>query len=379
MITFRFQIYNSKHNKHINCMLADACFVWNRCLALQRKYYAIYKSFIPVGRLKAHFAKRYTMNRLHSQTVQEIIERLDLAYKHFFKHIAKRPPKFKKIPDFTSFVFKQGGYKLEGNAFHINKIDKTFKFHKSRDIEGKVKQVKVKRIPSGRYVILVITDANAKPYGKTHDGASVGMDFGLKTYLTLSDGNRHTCPEYLKRSLRKLRQCSKKLSLSVKGSHNHERRRKDIARLYYHISNMRSDFQWKLSHTLCRRYNTICIEDLSMEGMQKIWGRKISDLSYGSFVEKLCYVAGKYGVTVVKVDRWFASSKTCFNCGYKHDALSLKDREWVCPKCGVIHDRDLNAARNIHRRGISDLGSGGKTGLALAGGSHAITQESHGL
>lgn len=268
---------------------------------------------------------------------------------------------------------------MEGNAFHINKNGKTFRFHKSRDIEGKAKTVTVKRTPSGRYFLVVVTDAVAKPYGKSHDGASVGLDFGPKTYLTASDGTVHECPEYLKRNLSALRKASRRFSRCERGSNHRKAKRLALARLHRRVCDMRSDFQWKLSHEICGRYDVICVEDLSMEGMRRRWGRKVSDLAHSSFLEKLGYVASKYGVRVVRVDRWYASTRLCHDCGYKHDGLSLSDRTWTCPRCGAVHDRDLNAARNIHRRGISDLGSGSETGPASAGGDRVTTQESRAL
>lgn len=376
MIAYRFQLYDAKRNRHLDDMLAEASFVWNRCLAVQRRYYALFGKYASCNSMKKHFAKRYAMRSLHSQTVQEVIERLDRAYARFFKRTAKRPPKFKRKTEFSSFVFKQGGYRMEGNAFHINKNGKTFRFHKSRDIEGNVKTVTVKRTPSGRYFLVVVTDAVAKTYGKSHDGASVGLDFGLKTYLTASDGTAYACPEYLKRNLSALRKASRRLSRCERGSNHRKAKRLALARLHRRVCDMRSDFQWKLSHELCRRYDVVCVEDLGMEGMRRRWGRKVSDLAHSSFLERLDHVAAKYGVKVVRVDRWYASTRLCHDCGYKNDGLSLSDRTWTCPRCGAVHDRDLNAARNIHRRGISDLGSGSKTGPAPAGGDRAITQES---
>ena len=119
MITYKYKLYRSKRNRHLDGMLAEACFVWNHCLALQRRYYAVYGKYASANDMKTHFAKRYKMQRLHSQSVQEVIERLDLAYQRFFKHLSKRPPKFKRREDMTSVVFKQGGFKVKGNALTV--------------------------------------------------------------------------------------------------------------------------------------------------------------------------------------------------------------------------------------------------------------------
>lgn len=343
-------------------MLAEACFVWNHALALQKRYYRLYGKYISVGVLKHHQAKRFKLSFLHSQTIQEIIERLDISYKRFFEHKAIRPPKFKKAKDFSSFVFKQGGYSIVKNKLKINKINKEYKFSKSREYEGKIKQIKIKRNRLGEYFICVFLEKEVERYGKSRKGASVGVDFGLKTYLTLSDGLTIDNPQYLKESLAELRRRSRNLSKCKKGSNNRERKRKELDRLYNDIVNMRGDFQWKLAHFLCRKYDTICIEDLNLADMNlgRKANRKLKDQAHAEFVTKLEYVATKYGVVVHKIDRYYPSSKTC-TCGYINKDLKLTDRAWTCPHCGTTHDRDLLAANNILRRGIYELESDSKT------------------
>ena len=379
MITYKYKLYSSKKNKRLNKMLDEACFVWNHALALQKRYYTLYKQFIPCNSLKKHFSKRIKRTYLHSQTVQEIIERLDLAYKRFFKHLAKRPPKFKRRADFESFAFKQGGFILEGNTLRINSIDTTFKFSLSRQYRGTVKQVRVKRSRLQEYYICIITDAQPQTHTKTRNGASVGVDFGLKSYLTLSDGSVIPNPQFLKQHLASLRKASQALSRKRKGSHHREQARLALCREHERITNARKDFQWKLAHALCKAYDLICIEDLNLQGMSRLWGRKMLDLSHGEFTNILLAVASKYGVTVHKIDKWYPSSKLC-DCGYKHVQLALSEREWVCPHCGLVHDRDVHAAKNILRRGVYELGSGSKTTEATASRqSTLVTQESHKL
>ena len=159
MISYKYKLYRTDKTKHLDKMLREASFVWNHALALQKRYYQIYHKYIGIGRMKAHFVKHIGRCLLHSQTVQEILERLDGAYMRFFKHLAVRPPKFKKAKHFSSFLFKQGGFKLDGNKIRINKISKTYKFSLSREYQGKVKTVKFKRSPLGEYYIIVTTDA----------------------------------------------------------------------------------------------------------------------------------------------------------------------------------------------------------------------------
>ena len=361
MLTYKYKLYSSRKNKRIGTLMREACFVWNRCLALQKRYYSIYGKYVGANRLKSHFAKRYKMQNLHSQSVQEVIERLDMAYQRFFRHLAKRPPKFKKHSDMASVVFKQGGFKINGNRFTVNKLKTTFKFSLSRPLKGDVKRLSVNRSPLGDYYICVVTDAEAKRYGKTHNGASVGIDFGLKTCLTLSDGQAVENPQFLKRNLASMKKASRKFSNAQKGSNNRERKRMGLDRCHEKVVNSRTDWQWKLAHELCRSYDNIFVEDLVLTGMSKRWGRKMNDLAHGRFVEILGMVASKYGCNLRKIDRFYPSSKTC-ECGFVNSNLSLKDREWVCPHCGRVNDRDLNAARNILRRGIGELASANAAG-----------------
>lgn len=378
MISYKYKLYRTKQTKHLDAMFREACFVWNHALALQKRYYQIFGKYIPSSAMRKHYVKRITRNLLNGHTSQEILERLDGAYQRFFKKIAKRPPKFKKVSDFSSIVFRisggRGGFTLNGNVLIINRIKKNFKFSYSRPYEGRVKRIAIKRSRLGEYYLIITTDAEPKADGKTRNGASVGIDFGLKTYMTLSDGTTVRNPQFLKSDLDNVRRKSRSLSKCKKGSNNRERRRKDMCREFEDIANKRNDFQWKLAHELCRKYDYIFIEDLSLIGMTRMWGRKMLDLAHAEFVIKLEHIARKYGVTVHKIDRFYPSSKTC-ECGYVNKGLRLSDREWVCPECGKVNDRDLNAAENILRRGISELWSGSKTVSDTA--SCACTQKSH--
>ena len=397
MLTYEYKLYNSKRNRKLDAMLREACFVWNHALALQRRYYSLTGKYCTCAKLKAHFAKRVSRSLLHSQTVQEVLERLDESYRRFFKHLAKRPPKFKRAAEFSSIVWKQGGYKLNSNVFVVNSIRQHFQFSFSRPYEGKVKTVRIKRSHLGEYYLYIVTDAVAQPCRKSHDGASVGMDFGLKTYLTLYDGElseKRNCPQYLKRSLKDLRRAYRAWSKAevkwnflgehgepVRGSRvvwqsNHRKaRRLDVERAHERVANRRDDWQWKLAHELCRRYDVICIEDLRLTGMTRLWGRKMSDLAHGGFLEKLEHVAGKYGCRISRIAWNYPSSKTCNVCQYVKEHLSLDERDWTCPSCGTHHDRDVNAAINILRQGIVSSGSTRETRIAEQGAS--ATGESH--
>ena len=372
MTTNEYKLCRSKKFTALEHMMSEAAFVWNHALALQKRYYSLAKTFgwevkyISCKRMQHHFKMHVARTRLGAQTVQEILQRQDNAFHLFFNHTNKRPPKFRKAKDFTSFVFKQDGYKLYGNEFIINKISKRFKFFKSRDWEGKVKIVRVFR-SHGDWFILVVTDAEPKPCGKSHTGASAGIDFGLKTFMTFSDGRKIEAPQFYKKLLRKVQKWQRLLSKSEKGSAHYWAYRRQLNRVYAELANKRTDWFYKTAHMLCREYDYLFIEDLVISGMAKMkhWGRKVNDLGWTGFVKVLGYIASKYGTTVHKIDRWYPSSKLC-DCGYKNTGLQLSDRDWTCPVCGQHHLRDAHAAMNIYRRGVAELESICKTCTSVA-------------
>lgn len=355
MLTYRFSLYKSKNDNYLEAYNSIACEIWNHCIALERRYYHLTGKHISGNRLKTHIAKLKKLpkyahwKKLNSQAIQNVAERIDRSYKAFFDHVKqkksgrKSPPHFRKRENYKSFTLKQTGYAINGNTIYI--MGRRYKFFKSRDIEGNIKTVTVKKMPTGDWNLFITTDHEARrSYART--GEAVGIDFGFKDFLVLSDGTKIQSPEYLKQSLSELRRLSRNFSLKTEGSRNYEKAKRQLTRLHEHIAAQRRDYFFKLANELCRKYDIIGVEDLNLKGMQTLWGRKESDLAYGEFVQILEYVAASAGKKVVKIDRWAPSTKTCSECGC-HVELSLKDRSWVCPHCGAIHDRDINAAINI--------------------------------
>ena len=351
MYNLSYKAYNTKKLKHLHQQIDTAAWIWNHCVALQRRYYKLFGKHISVNRLQKHIAKLRRHNtawqRLNSQSVQEICQRVDASYQRFFKKIAKRPPNFKKSRNFTSFVLKQSGWKIEDNILTINK--RKYKFSKSREY-GNIKRITVKRNKLGEIFFVLTCDMKPTQY-KREGSAFIGLDFGLTTYLTLSDGSEILSPLFFKQYETEVKRLNRKLSSKKRGSNNRKKALKKLQRLYIDIANKRDDFHWKLAHSLCRDNEMIAIEDLNIEAMKRLWGKKVSDLSFSSFVEKLKQVALKYGTHVQEIDRFFPSSRLC-PCGVKNENLTLKDREWVCTSCGEVHQRDLLAAENILGEGI---------------------------
>ena len=310
-----------------------------------------------------------------SQAVQDICQRIDQAYQLFFKHHKKgvRPPGFKKVKKYKSFTLKQAGYKfLGGNRVKIG--NKVYQYWNSREIEGTVKTLTIKRTALGELFMVVVVDPSTSLRVKAErsrslDGYSTpsltfetskiaGFDFGLKTFLTCSEGFSIESPLFLKASLNILRKASKQHSKKQKGSNNRSLARKHLVRCHEAIANRRRDWFWKLAHKLTDQFDVLCFETLNLKGMQRLWGRKVNDLALGDFLQILEWVAKKKGKRLIYIDPWYPSSKTCSCCGHVLDELDLSVRRWRCPSCHQVNDRDENAALNIKRVGSSTLGVG---------------------
>jgi putative transposase len=213
-------------------------------------------------KLQKHIAKIRNKNEfwqsVGSQAVQDICQRIEEAYQLFFKHHSKgvRPPNFKKVKKYKSFTLKQAGYKfLGGNRIKIGK--RVYQFWKSQEITGRVKTVTVKRTPLGELFLAVVVDGNDEPIIKTMSGRMAGFDFGLKTFLTVSDGTKIESPEFFKAGLKLIQKTARELSRKVKGSKARERARKNLCRRYEDISNKRRDWFWKLAHELTSKYDVL--------------------------------------------------------------------------------------------------------------------------
>lgn len=365
MYNISYKAYTNKNLKNIHQMIDTSAWIWNHCVVLQKRYYSLYKKYINVNKLQKHVAKLRNKNPkwkiLNSQSVQEICQRLDLAYKRFFKQLAKRPPKFKKARNFSSFVLKQSGWSIQDNILTINKIK--FKFSKSRNYEN-IKRITIKRNKLGEVFFVLCCDTKSKSY-KRAGNAAIGIDFGLKTYLTLSDGTQVTSPQFFKQYQNKLREANKELSRKKKNSKNRIKVLQHLQRVHLDIFYKRKNFHYELAHQLCKYNSFISIEDLNIESMKKLWGKKVSDLSFSSFVNILTEVALKYGTIVQKIDRYFPSSKLC-TCGTLNKDLKLSDRQWYCKNCGEIHSRDLLASNNILSEGIRLYSTKHKTSILEA-------------
>ena len=373
MKTLKFKLYQSKRNRHLKRSINVAGVIYNHCIALHKRYYRMWGKHLNCSKLQSHIAKirkrKYFWQQVGSQAVQDICQRIERAYQLFFKHHKKgvRPPNFKKVRRYKSFTLKQAGYKfLTGNQIKIG--NRVYQYWNSRPIEGTVKTLTIKRTPLGELFIVVVVDSVEESEIKIETSRIAGFDFGLKTFLTCSDGSKIESPQFLKQSLSAIKKASHQHSKKRKGSANRERARLHLVRKHEDVVNRRSDWFWKLAHELTDKFDVLCFETLSLKGMQRLWGRKISDLAFGNFLQILEWVAKKKGKQVVFIDRWYPSSKTCSHCGHVLKELDLNTRQWRCPSCQNVNDRDENAAINICAVGASTvkLGDVRQAMLAIA-------------
>ena len=364
MKTYKFKMYSNHGNCELHKTIDGHAHVWNHCVALQRRYYAIYGKYISKFRLINHISKLKRLpkfahwNQLPSQAIQDVAARIDKGYKAMFEARAKGKawgrPRFKPRRKYKSFTLLQAGWKLlPGNKIQIGK--RIYQYFKSRDVQGNPKRCTIKRDAIGDIYICVLTDPVEIDLNRVMTGKIAGFDFGLKRYLTGHNGHDIESPLFFKRSLNAIKRANRNYSRKRKGSNNRQRARLNLARKHRQIANQREDFHWKLAHQLTRKYDEIRLEDLNLKGMKSLWGRKVSDLGFADFVKKLVYIASKKGVKITFIDKGYPSSKTCSVCGAVNEALNLRDRTWQCTDCCAVHDRDRNAAINIFRVGASTL------------------------
>ena len=369
MKTYKYPLGKQSNTIRIGNLLDDMWQVHEYFHKWQRQRYADGLPYANYNAMSAHLTdlKRTThphWNALPSQAIQEELKRIDAAYVRFFKKLGGRP-KIKRKDKFKSITYPgQSGWSLKNNRITLTfrkwdkgkwRLDKVpYTFHKHRQWKpGTMSRITIKRDTCGNYWIYIITAyMGFKPLPTT--GKSVGADFGMKdAYLTLSTGEKKQHPQPLKQSLKKLRTLNKSLSRKIKGSGGWWLCVRQIARLYQKITNQRKDFHWQLASELCKKFDTIAIETLNLDGMKRLWGRKVSDLAFYQFVEILKYKCQKHKRELRQVGQWTATTKPCSDCGVHNKTLTLKDRQWICPECGSHHDRDVNAAINILRAGIA--------------------------
>ncbi|MHB8595253.1 MAG: RNA-guided endonuclease InsQ/TnpB family protein [Ktedonobacteraceae bacterium] len=299
------------------------------------------------------------LREVSSVPLQQSLRHLDVAYQNFFKRRAKYP-QFKKRHHEQSATYTKNAFTLQGQNLTLAKQQEPLAIVWSRLLpkDSKPSSVTVSKDRSGRYHVSIPVEEEIKPLDTVEQ--SVGIDVGLQSFVVLSTGESIANPKYYAREEKKLAKAQQLLAKKKKGSKNRNKARQKVARLHAKIADKRRDYQHKLSTRIIRENQVMCVESLAVKNLLKnrCLAKAISDVGWGEFLRQLEYKAACYGRTMVKIDRWYPSSKTCSACGYVRQSLTLDVREWICLVCGVWHDRDINAAQNILVEGHSVLAPG---------------------
>ena len=381
MYTTNYKLFRAPRNRNLKRKTWIAHTIWNYFLGWQRTRYALglpYMSYREMSReftilRNAHPDMFAHWRELDSWAARQILERLDEGYQRFFTKIAKRPPRFRSFRSPYSFTMCPSGYKFaapvagdKGFGIYTDRVTimgKTYRFNLSRPIFGTIKTVTIKEDALGDFYMSVVTD-HRQCHLKPMTGNAAGFDMGVKTMLTCSTGKLYQSSHFYTESMDKVRTANRQLSTKKRGSENRERARQHHARMHRKVARQREDHHWKLALELVRRFDVLFFETLNLDGMKRLWGRKVSDIGFYAFLEKVKWQANKRGKRVETIGRWEATTPICHVCNTRV-SLELSDREWTCEHCNTYHDRDVNAAINILKVGASTFGVEGVR-LAIA-------------
>lgn len=379
-ISYKFRLYPNKKQQMLLKDHFNACrFIYNHFLEEKIKYYKETKKTISwvsqakeLPLLKKQEEYKWLSN-IGSQCLQQSILNLDHAYTNFFRS-GKGFPKFKS-KKFSKKVFTtpltNGNIKidLENKRLSIPKFtklkneDNRIKCIFHREIKGNIKQCTISQDKDGKFYVSILTEMNKEfPLKPSIDrNKALGIDFGVKTFLALSNGEKIDSPKYFKRSKDKLAKHQKEFSKLEKDSTKWKSKKEQITKLHSKIARQRKDFLDKLSHKLTNdsQVDSICIENLSIKELEsksnKHMNRNLNDLAWNMFVGMLNYKSNWYGKNLIVIGKFDPSTQICNKCGYRNHDLTLNDREWICPNCGERLDRDINAAKNILDFAISNM------------------------
>ena len=363
---YRFRVYPNKEqevflNKHFGCTR----FIYNKLLSTRQEAFKNgkrlsgkdAKKLIPVWKKQEQTT---WLSEVNSQSLQQASLDLENAYKKFFSGKAKYPQFKKKNNRNTFHVPQHFTINVKDQTITIPKLKIPLKveMHRKFGDTQKYCSLTFSKTPTGKFFVSILVEEKL-PELKEYPSELVGLDLGLKHFVTTSYGEKIEHPKYLKLQQRKLKRAQRKLSKKQKGSNNRRKQRRRVALLHEKVSNQRRDFLHKLSYRFVLENQEIFIEDLNVKGMMKNrpLAFSIGDSGWGEFGRQLKYKCEWYGRKLTQIGRFEPSSKMCSNCNELNHELKLSDRTWVCSNCGVEHDRDINAAMNIAVIGLvkSDL------------------------
>ena len=369
----KVRIYpTSEQAEFLNAQFGAVRFAYNKALHIKRYYYRRYavnlsplKDIKPLLAVAKGSRKYHWLREYDSIALQESVRNLNKAFNKFFD--PKDPARF---PRFKSKYGRQSSYhctcvSLVESGIKIPKLKAPVAANLHRKIEGKVKSITLSRTVTGKYYASILVEnglIQAKPVHDLHESNIVGVDVGLTHLLINSTAHREKNPRFTRQAARNLKRKQQALSRTKKGSKGRAKARLIVAKCHENIANARNDFQHKLSKRLIDENQAIVVETLKVKNMLKhpTLAKHIADASWSSLIAKLEYKAKDQGKHLVKINQWYASSKTCNHCGHKVKDLPLSVRKWDCPSCKVEGiDRDINAALNIKQQGILKLKAAG--------------------
>lgn len=362
--SYKYRLYPSPEDKELLSLHFGHCrFVYNYFLKEKQEFYLRNKKTLNYNNCSQALTtlkkqKEYVwLKDVNSQSLQQSLKNLETAFGKFFSKKSKFP-KFKRKDGNNSFNVPQN-VAIKSDKIYIPKFRNGIKFVKHRPLKGKICSATISKKPSGKYYVSILTEQNIIIPDTIDVTKAIGIDLGIKDFAITSDGKRYPNLKFQKKYQSKLSKLQKHFARKQKGSNRKEKLRIKIAKLHEKITNSREDMQHKLSTLLLNKYDVICLETLAVKNMMQNHklAYAIADVSWNSMIQKLEYKASWKGKKIIKIDHFYPSSKTCHNCGYINQNLSLKDRTWECPQCGTVLDRDVNAAKNILTRGLTILSS----------------------
>ena len=299
------------------------------------------------------------LQEVSSVPLQQSLRHLESAFRTFFDGRAKYPT-FKKKHGPQAATYASSAFKWDGKGLTLAKMTAPLDIRWSRSLpkDAKPSSVTVTKDPAGRYFVSFLIEEAIAPLPVSPK--TVGVDLGLHDVVTLSTGEKTGNERFFTKDEKKLARAQRCLARKQKGSKNREKARRKVARIHARIADRRCDFLHKLTTRLIRDNQVVCIESLQVKNMlgNHTLAKAIADVGWGELVRQLQYKAAWYGRAVVAIDKWYPSSKRCSACGHILDSLPLDVRQWTCPECGTVHDRDVNAALNIKAAGLAVYASG---------------------
>ncbi len=356
---FKYRIFPTEPQKELIAKhIGHSRYVYNLALETKNAAYISakhnYSAFDLVKQLPELKKECPWLKEVNSQSLQQAIQNMDIAFKKFFKGAGF--PKFKKKSNKGSFSIPQNVI-VENDLLIIPKFKEGIKMSLHRPTKGTVKSATISVTPTGKYFVSILCDTKEELPTKApiKENTTIGIDLGIKDFAITSEGEVFENPKYLRKTQSKLKYVQRKYS-----KHKGKRTKQKLANLHEDVANKRKDFLHKVSTQLIRENQTIAIETLAVKNMVKNHNlaQAISDASWSTFVSMLEYKADWYGKNILRIGRFAPSSKTCSNCGNINKELQLKDREWTCSNCSTVLDRDVNAAVNIKSFALKNIFSG---------------------